>query len=140
MAASVHPLPTSRQHSAVQPDRGDWGALCAELRDRHADKDLAELWCTLSHPERKTLMASASFHHLQRNPRQTIEEMSKTDRDAIRSAIHRMSRYASRLRGQLQGDRHHPSRELASHARQALAEGNTEAALHWLSIIERGIV
>lgn len=139
MAATVHPLPTSRQSTDVQPDRGEWGKLCAELRDRRADKDLAELWHDLSHPERRTLMASANFHHLQRDPRRAIEDMSKADRDAIRASIHRMSRYASQLRDRLHGDHQHPSRELASHAREALAAGNTEAALHWLSIIERGI-
>ncbi|QEM80189.1 hypothetical protein [Halomonas binhaiensis] len=139
MAATVHPLPTSHQSSAVQADRGDWGKLCAELRDRQADKDLAELWHDLSHPERRTLMASANFHHLQRDPRRVIEDMSKADRDAIRASIHRMSRYSSQLRDRLHGEHQHPSRELASHAREALAAGDTEAAMHWLSIIERGI-
>ena len=50
-----------------------------------------------------------------------------------------MSQYGRRLRERLEGDRPHPSRELASHARQALAKGDTEAAEHWLALIERGV-
>ena len=69
----------------------------------------------------------------------SIEDMAKADRDAIRAAIHRMSQYGRRLRERLEGDRPHPSRELASHARQALAKGDTEAAEHWLALIERGV-
>lgn len=139
MSASVHPLPTSRQPSSIVPDRGDWGALRAELHQRCADRDLVVLWDELSHPERKALMASANFPHRERDSRRHVADMPKTNRDAIRAAIHRMSRYASQLRDRLQGERPHPSQELASHAREALAAGNLEAAQHWLSIIERGV-
>ena len=137
MSASVHPLPTAPQPAAVEPDRGEWGALRAELHDRCADHDLAALWAEISAAERRMLMASA--HLPQRDPRTAVEELPKPSRDAIRAAVYRMSHHAERLRGGLAGHREHPSRELASHARQALAEGNIDAALHWLAIIERGV-
>lgn len=134
---SVHPLPTPRRAPVVQPDRGEWGALRAELHRRCADHDLAELWAELGTGERRTLLASARLDT--RDSLAAIEHMPQFNRDAIRAAIRRMSQYASRLRGQLDGDQPHPSRELAGHARHALAEGNIEAALHWLGLIERGV-
>ncbi|MBB3141244.1 hypothetical protein [Halomonas organivorans] len=137
MSANVHPLPSAQPRPAVEHDRGDWGALRAELHSRCADEDLATLWAELEPGERRTLMASARLP--QRDPRVGIHELPKPSREALRAAVHRMSQYASRLRDNLGGHRPHPSRELASHARQALAEGNTEAALHWLAIIERGV-
>lgn len=137
MSASVHQLPTPKAPPVVQPDRGEWGALRAELHSRCADQDLAELWAQLATGERRTLLASAKLNA--RDSLTAIEQMPKFNRDAIRAAIHRMSQYAGRLRGKLAGDKPHPSRELASHARQALAEGNTEAAMHWLALIERGV-
>lgn len=139
MAANVHrlPTPTPTPPTIIHPDRGEWGALRAELHRRCADHDLAELWAELGTGERRTLLASVKLDS--RDSLTAIEHMPQFNRDAIRAAIHRMSQYASRLRGQLDGNRPHPSRELASHARQALAEGNTEAALHWLGLIERGV-
>ncbi|SDK70458.1 hypothetical protein [Billgrantia gudaonensis] len=138
MSAQVHPLPTPhRQPPAVEPDRGEWGALRAELHGRCADRDLAALWAELAPGERRTLLASAKLDT--RDARLPIERMPQFSRNAIRAAIHRMSQYANRLRAELEGHKPHPSRELAGHARQALAEGNTEAALHWLAIIERGV-
>lgn len=137
MNTNVHRLPTPMPLPSVQPDRGEWGALRAELHSRCADQDLAELWAELGTGERRTLLASAKLDT--RDSLTTIEHMPQFNRDAIRAAIHRMSQYASRLRGKLAGDKPHPSRELASHARQALAEGNTEAALHWLGLIEQGV-
>ncbi|RCV89698.1 hypothetical protein [Billgrantia montanilacus] len=137
MSAQVHQLPTTHQPPAVQPDRGDWGALRAELHDRCADRDLAALWSELATGERKALLASAKI-----DPREcltALEQMPKFNRDSIRAAVHRMSQYAARLRDRLEGDKPHPSRELAAHARQAIAEGNTKAALHWLGLIERGV-
>lgn len=139
MPASVHQLPTPSTPPVVQPDRGEWGALRAELHGRSKDQDLAALWREMTAGERRTLLASASVPRAERDPRQAIEDMPKSSRAAIRAAIHRMSQYAGRLRDSLAGERPHPSRELASHARQALAEGNTEAALHWLALIERGV-
>ncbi|GEN25417.1 hypothetical protein HCU01_33660 [Halomonas cupida] len=139
MPASVHQLPTPKALPLVQPDRGDWGALRAELHKRCADQDLAELWRDMAPGERRTLLASAAIPQADRDIRQAIEDMPKPRRDAIRAAIHRMSQYASRLRERMDGERKHPSRDLASHAREALAEGNTEGALHWISMIERGV-
>ncbi|MEQ4541166.1 MAG: hypothetical protein ABN479_19735 [Billgrantia sp.] len=137
MSARIHRLPTPSTPPVVQPDRGAWGALRAELHARVADEDLVELWSGLATGERRTLLASARIDP--REARTALHSMTQLDRDAIRAAIHRMSQYAGRLRGQLAGDKPHPSRELASHARQALAEGNTEAAMHWLALIERGV-
>lgn len=137
MSASVHPLPTAQYPHVLEHDRGEWGALRAELHGRCADHDLAALWAELNPAERRMLMASA--HLPQRDPRTSVEELPKSSRNAIRAAVYRMSQHAERLRGGLTGERAHPSRELAGHARQALAEGNTEAALHWLAIIERGV-
>ncbi|SFU79687.1 hypothetical protein [Halomonas korlensis] len=137
MSASVHQLPTPSQPPAVQRDRADFGALRAELHQRCADHDLAELWSSLATGERKALLASAKL-----SPREAltpIEQMAKFNREAIRGAIQRMSQYANRLRRQLEGDKPHPSRELASLARQALAEGDTRAAQHWLALIEKGV-
>ncbi|WP_043515254.1 hypothetical protein, partial [Halomonas sp. BC04] len=83
------------------------------------------------------LLASAKIDP--REARTPLEQMPRHNRDCIRAAVHRMSQYAGRLRDRLEGDKPHPSRELAAHARQALAEGNTKAALHWLGLIERGV-
>ncbi|GEK74206.1 MULTISPECIES: hypothetical protein [Halomonas] len=138
MPAQIHTLPTPhRQTPTVEPDRGDWGALRAELHSRCADQDLATLWAELVAGERRALLASARL--VERDPRLAIHDLPKASRDALRAAIHRMSQYAGQLRDGLNGHRPHKSRELAAHARQALAEGNTEAALHWLAIIERGV-
>lgn len=139
MSASVHQLPTRHQPTAepVSHDRAGFGALRAELHSRCADSDLAQLWSELAIAERRTLLASA--HLDKRLSLDAIASMSKGQRHAIRAAIQRMSQYAERLRVRLAGDKPHPSRELASHARQALAEGNTKAAMHWLSLIERGV-
>ncbi len=137
MPASIHTLPTPKAQPAIERDRGDWGALRAELHSRCADQDLAELWSELGIGERKAVLASARMEP--GDALISIEDMAKADRDAIRAAIHRMSQYGRRLRERLEGDRPHPSRELASHARQALAKGDTEAAEHWLALIERGV-
>ncbi|WP_275286898.1 hypothetical protein [Halomonas elongata] len=137
MSADVRPFPTPAQPLPVEQDRGDWGALRAELHSRCADQDLASLWAEMPSSDRRMVMASAQL--AERDPRLAIHDLPKSARDALRAAIVRMSQYAGRLRHHLAGGRPHPSRELASHARQALAEGNTEAALHWLAIIERGI-
>lgn len=138
MSASVHPFPATHQPPRVTPDRGEWGALRAELHSRQQDDDLAELWAELATGERRAVLASAKL-----DPRDSLTPLKhqpRYNRQAIRAAIHRMSQYAHRLRDRLQGERPHPSRELAAHARVALEEGNTEAALHWLGLIERGVI
>src|SRR5690554_1469618 len=117
--ASIHPLPTITRPPAVQPDRGEWGAIRAELHSRCADTDLGSLWAELGTGERRTLLASAKLRH---DPRTAIADMPRHSRNAIRASIHRMSGYAKQLRHRLEGDRPHPSRELAEHARLALAE------------------
>ncbi len=137
MSASVHQLPTTHQPPAVEPDRAGFGALRAELHSRCADHDLAELWSTMPTGSRKAVLASAKL-----SPREAltpIEQMPHFNREAIRGGIKRMSQWANELRRQLEGDKPHPSRELASLARQALAEGDTRAAQHWLALIEKGV-
>lgn len=137
MSATVHQLPAIQAPAPVEADRGEWGALRAELHSRCADEDLAALWEGLKTGERRALLASARLDT--REARTALERFTKFERDAIRAAVHRMSHYASQLRDRLAGERPHPSRELAAHARQALEEGNHKAALHWLGLIERGV-
>lgn len=117
-------------------DRAGFGALRAELHSRAADQDLIQVWADLPHAERRFVLKSAG---LQEDATVQIRQLAKPEREAVRAAIHRMSRYASGLKDQLSQRTEHPSAELASHARQAIAEGNTKAALHWLSLIEKGV-
>ncbi|WP_447045315.1 hypothetical protein [Vreelandella sp. H-I2] len=134
--ANVTPLPARQAPPRVQTDRAGFGELRAELHKRSDDLDLVELWAELPHKERRLLLKSADL--LQDSTLQ-IGQLNKPERESLRGAIHRMSDYANRLKGRLHGERQHPSRELASHARQALAENNTKAALHWLNLIEKGV-
>lgn len=134
--ANVTPLPTRNAPPRVQPDRAGFGELRAELHNRVADQDLVDVWANLPHAERRLVLKSAG---LKEDATQQISQMAKPERNAVRAAIHRMSDYASGLKDQLRNRSQHPSCELASHARQALAEGNTKAALHWLSLIEKGV-
>lgn len=137
MAAATQAVTAEQQRhlSVVQRDgRAGFGALRAELHARCADEDLAALWADLSMPERKAVIASARMEP--RDATLSVERMHQHDRNSIRAAIGRMSRYATRLGDQLKGES--PSRELAANARRALAEGDTVAALHWLSLIEAG--
>lgn len=120
----------------VQPDRSGFGKLRAELHSRAADQDLVTVWANLPHAERRFVLKSAG---LPVDTTQQIRHFNKPERESIRAAIHRMSEYANGLKDQLRNRTQHPSCELASHARQALAEGNTKAALHWLSLIEKGV-
>ena len=119
-----------------QTDRAGFGALRAELHSRAADQDLIQVWADLPHAERRFVLKSAGLHE---DATVQIRQLAKPEREAVRAAIHRMSRYASGLKDQLNQRTQHPSAELASHARQAIAEGNTKAALHWLSLIEKGV-
>ena len=132
---NVTPLPV-RQTPRVQQDRAGFGALRAELHQRAADQDLVAVWADLPFAERRLVLKSAG---LPVDATQTISQLDKAQRTAVRAAIHRMSEYASGLKDQLNQRTQHPSAELASHARQAIAEGNTKAALHWLSLIEKGV-
>lgn len=129
---------TKRHLSVVQPDgRAGFGALRAELHARCADEDLAALWSELTLPERKAVLASARMEP--RDATRSIEMMAKHDRDSIRAAIGRMSRYASQLQGRLDSTHQpHPSQSLAANARRALDAGDTRSAMHWLDLIERG--
>ncbi|WP_110686993.1 hypothetical protein [Salinicola aestuarinus] len=125
-----------RHLSVVQPDdRAGFGDLRAELHARCADEDLAALWSDLTIPERKAVLASARMEP--EDATRSLELMCQHDRNAIRAAIGRMSRYAARLRGRLE-DARHPSHALAANARRALSDGDTRAAMHWLDLIERG--
>ncbi len=131
---NVSPLPV-RQTPRVQQDRAGFGALRAELHQRASDQDLVAVWADLPFAERRLVLKSAGVAV---DATQTISQLDKAQRAAVRAAIHRMSEYASGLKDQLR-NRKHPSAELASHARKAIAEGNTKAALHWLSLIEKGV-
>ncbi|WP_404472953.1 hypothetical protein LG301_01985 [Vreelandella venusta] len=132
---NVTPLP-ARQAPRVQPDRAGFGELRAELHGRAADQDLIEVWAGLPFAERRLVLKSAG---LPVDATQQISQMTKPERAAVRAAIHRMSDYATGLRDQLRNRTQHPSCELASHARAALEEGNTKAAMHWLNLIEKGV-
>lgn len=134
--ANVTPLPTRKAPPRVHSDRAGFGELRAELHSRAADQDLISVWADLPFPERRFVLKSAG---LSADATQQINQLAKPERAAVRAAIHRMSDYASGLKDQLRNRAQHPSCELASHARQALAEGNTKAALHWLSLIEKGV-
>lgn len=134
--ATVTPLPARQTPPRVQPDRAGFGALRAELHQRAADQDLVGVWAELPFAERRLVLKSAG---LQVDATQQISQMTKPERAAVRAAIHRMSDYATGLKDQLRNRTQHPSCELASHARAALEEGNTKAALHWLSLIEKGV-
>ncbi|MFS8173317.1 hypothetical protein [Vreelandella titanicae] len=134
--ANVTPLPIRKAPPRVHSDRAGFGELRAELHSRAADQDLISVWADLPFPERRFVLKSAG---LTADATQQINQLAKPERAAVRAAIHRMSDYASGLKDQLRNRAQHPSRELASHARQALAEGNTKAALHWLSLIEKGV-
>jgi len=133
--ATVTPLPARQTPPRVQQDRAGFGALRAELHQRAADQDLVSVWADLPFAERRLVLKSAG---LSVDATQQISQLTKPERAAVRAAIHRMSEYASGLKDQIR-NRKHPSAELASHARQAIAEGNTKAALHWLSLIEKGV-
>ena len=133
--ATVTPLPARQTQPRVQPDRAGFGALRAELHQRAADQDLVSVWADLPFAERRLVLKSAG---LSVDATQQISQLTKPERAAVRAAIHRMSEYANGLKDQLR-NRQHPSAELASHARRAIAEGNTKAALHWLSLIEKGV-
>lgn len=133
---NVTPLPSRQRTAIVQHDRAGFGELRAELHSRVADQDLVAVWAELPFPERRFVLKSAG---LEADATQQINQLAKPERAAVRAAIHRMSNYATGLRDQLRHRTQHPSCELASHARQALAEGNTKAALHWLSLIEKGV-
>lgn len=133
--AATTATPANHLH-LVQPDgRAGFGALRAELHARTEDKDLAELWADLKLAERKAVIASAGMEP--RDSTRSIESMGKPDRDAIRAAIGRMSQYAQRLRDRLE-TAERPSRQMARSARQALIDGDRQAALHWLNLIEQG--
>lgn len=137
MATNVTPLRTNHQPPRVEPDRGEWGALRAELHDRVADRDLADVWAQMHTAARKTVLASAKL-----DPRDSLtplEQQPRYNRQAIRAAIHRMGQWANQLRDDLEGNRPHPSRELAANARHALEQGNTRDAMHWLALIEKGV-
>ncbi|OLO05086.1 hypothetical protein [Salinicola socius] len=138
MAAATHAVTAEKQRhlSVVQPDgRAGFGALRAELHARTEDKDLAELWADLKLAERKAVAGSAGMEA--KDALRSIESLGKHDRDAIRAAIGRMSRYAQRLRQQLETSAQ-PSCQMARNARQALLEDDRQAALHWLNLIEQG--
>ncbi|MCM2973471.1 hypothetical protein [Larsenimonas suaedae] len=135
--------------------RAGFLALRDELRSRHQDLDLIEVWEGIQPGERATLLRSAAQHLVPAKPinerpvdMRTPEAIAKTlthipmgempqaTRDQVRAAIHRMSAYASRLKDRLAGNRPHPSQALAASARAALDKGDLTGARHFLSLIE----
>jgi|GEM_PF-921684 len=133
--AATTATPANHLHLVQSDGRAGFGALRAELHARCEDEDLATLWRELMTNERKTLLASAQMEP--RDALRSIGEMSKVERNAIRAAIGRMSQYALRLRDRLE-TAERPSRQMARQARQALIDGDRQAALHWLNLIEQG--
>ncbi|WP_198655841.1 hypothetical protein, partial [Salinicola sp. CR57] len=114
-AAQLDPnnVATRQSHlPVVQSDgRAGFGELRAELHARSADRDLVALWSRLKYAERRAVIASAGM--ASQDATRDIGRMSQTERNAIRAAIGRMSRYAQTLNDQLGTDRHdHPSRAL----------------------------
>lgn len=147
--ASVH---------AIRPDvvdpRAEFLVVRDELRRRTENRDLAEVWADMQPGERAVVLRSAAQHLVPLRPineidpdertpdriadnlaRTPIEWMTPRAREAIRSTIHRMSAYASRLRDGMRSASH-PSQALAASARQALAQGDIAAAQHYLALIE----
>lgn len=150
--ASVHAL---RPEAETVDPRAGFLAVRDELHRRTEDRDLIEVWAQMQPGERATVLRSAAQKLVplrpvneiepgQRTPeriardlaRTPMDEMDKSTRAAIRAAIHRMSVYASRLRDGARREAH-PSQALAASARQAIAEGDTAAALHYLNLIEQ---
>ncbi|REC94906.1 hypothetical protein [Kushneria indalinina] len=147
--ASVHAI----RPETVDP-RAGFLAARDELRRRTENRDLAEVWAAMQPAERAVVLRSAAQHLVPLRPineipanertpdriadnltRTPIEWMSPQAREAIRSAIHRMSSYASRLRDGLRSESH-PSQALAASARLALEAGDIAAAQHYLKLIE----
>lgn len=134
---NTSPAVANPSSQVVTHDRAGFGHVMAQLNERAQDLDLVKLWDELPFPDRRLLLKSAG---LENDPsRAALDALNATERAAVRAAIHRMSGYATALQDRLTGTRPHPSIELASHARKALADGDSEEALHWLSLIERGV-
>ncbi|WP_445620630.1 hypothetical protein ACUN8C_01595 [Kushneria sp. Sum13] len=148
--ASVHAI---RPVEQLDP-RASFLAVRDELRRRTENRDLAEVWAAMQPGERAVVLRSAAQTLVPNRPineippnertpeaiannltRTPIEWMTPKTREAIRSAIHRMSAYASRLRDGMR-PASHPSQTLAASARQALAQGDIAAAQHYLALIE----
>lgn len=126
-------LDVQHDGSVITEDRAGFAALRAELHERSADLDLIELWADLRRSERCAVLKSAQ---LDESATLKIGQMSQTERDAVRAAIHRMSRYAGRLKDRLTGGQS-AAAGMAANAAAALSAGNQAEALHWLSMIQK---
>lgn len=126
-------LDVQHDGSVITEDRAGFAALRAELHERSADLDLIELWADLRRTERRAVLQSAQ---LDESAALQIEQMSQTERAAVRAAIYRMSQYAGRLRDRLTGGQS-ATAGMAANAAAALSAGDSAEALHWLNMIQK---
>lgn len=126
-------LDVQHDGSVITEDRAGFAALRADLHERSADLDLVELWADLRRAERRAVLQSAQ---LTDDSTQQIGHFTKTERAAIRSAIHRMSGYASRLKDRLTGGQS-AAAGMAANAAAALSAGDNAEALHWMNMIQK---
>lgn len=123
--------------------RASFDELRDELHARAVDLDLAEVWSEMNRDERSVVLRAAGLLNMSSGKDRKDEVrsmpllgMSREDRAAIRSAITRMSNFASRLRDGCQKYSVPPHVELAQQASKALESGDALAARHFLGLIE----
>lgn len=128
---------------SVEHSRAGFLALRGELHARCEDRDLAEVWQGLERSERRTVLRAASIvttsdsqEHIDNLMTMPLLDMSREARIAIRSAITRMSSFASRLQD---GCRKHSAprhASLAVLAQAAISKGKPAVAARLLRWIE----
>lgn len=132
MSTDIDVIDVQESGTAITADRAGFGQLRAQLHERSADLDLVELWAELRRAERRAVLQSAQLND---DTTQQISHFTKAERDAIRNAIHRMSGYASRLKGRLAGES--AAAGMAANAAAALTAGDEAEVLHWLNMIQK---
>ncbi|MGJ8514657.1 hypothetical protein R84981_001146 [Carnimonas sp. R-84981] len=108
-------------------------ALRDELRARHRNDDITQVWDSMMQRERSVVLKAADI-----SPRRSIDGIERFNREevaAIRDAIGRMGRFANGLKDRCQSAPH-PSASLATEARKALDSGDIESVKHFLALIE----
>lgn len=128
---------------SVELSRAGFLALRDELHARCEDRDLAEVWQGLERSERRTVLRAASVittsdsqGHIDNLMAMPLLDMSRETRIAIRSAITRMSSFASRL---IDGCQKHSAPRhacLAVLAQAAIKKGKPAVAARLLRWIE----
>lgn len=123
--------------------RAGFIALRAELHARCEDHDLADVWEAMERNERRTVLRSASLittsdskGNIDDLMTMPLLDMSRETRSAIRSAITRMSSFASRL---IDGCQKHSAprhASLAVLAQAAIIQGKPAVAARLLRWIE----